>query len=279
MSVHFWKFCCLLILVFMSHAHASSERLDFESHGFVGQYTPSSVNSNKVPVLVLGGSEGGVPNKLAQVSIDAGFPTLALAYFNSEGLPHELENIPVEYIDTAINWLLAQPNVQTDKLMVVGWSKGAELALLIASRDSRISRVVAIAPSSVIWAGILQDWTKVPNSSWTEHGTSLQHVSFNPTGPINGLVDLYTQSLDNRNDQSRADIPVQDIAAQVLLMSGKQDEIWPATRMAEQICQQMNSNVAGQCQHISYDKPHLLDYEFLDSNTQMNQSLIKHLNL
>ncbi len=143
-----------------------------------------------------------------------------------------------------------------DKIIVVGWSKGAELSLLLASKDPSISNVVAIAPSSVVWAGILKDWSKVPGSSW----------------------DLYTQSLENRTDSGEANIPVQNISSGVVLLTGENDEIWPSPTMAEAVCKKINARADKKCKHINYQgADHLLNYEFLKSGSDMNQTFIKML--
>ena len=258
--------------------NVSAAELSSEKDGFVGTYYPASSAEQQVAVLVLGGSEGGLPERLAETVAEAGYPTLALAYFNADGLPPELEKIPLEYFAEAKSWLTSQNNVAPDELMIVGWSKGAELALLLASKDEEVSRVVAIAPSSVVWAGILKDWTKVPASSWTENGQSLDHVPFNPSGPVTGLRDLYAQSLANRVDGNKADISVNDISAEVVLMTGENDEIWPAPQMANDICEKMNTKREHQCEHLYYEGlDHLLDYKILDKGSALNQTFIHKL--
>ncbi len=161
---------------------------------------------------------------------------------------------------------------------MVGWSKGAELSLLLASRDKRISRVVAIAPSSAVWAGILKDWTKTPGSSWTLQGNELPHIPFKPSGEVKGLLDLYTQSLNNRTDGGKADIPVEKIKAKVVLMAGTHDEIWPSEQMAESVCQRMNNQKTASCKQLIYpQQDHLLGYQFLDQSKPMHGEFIAAL--
>lgn len=259
--------------------NASPRILSMEKEGAVGKYYPASSPEKRVGVLVLGGSEGGQPELLAKAVVEAGHPTLALAYFNAQALPAELERIPLEYFAQAKTWLQQQKNVKSDELIVVGWSKGAELALLLASKDKQISLVVAIAPSSVVWAGILKDWTKVPASSWTYQGQELVHVPFKPSGPVNSLLDLYKQSLANRVDQSKATIQVETISARVVLMTGEKDEIWPSPQMAEDICSRMNLKQHNSCEHLNYEGlDHLLDNRFLDKNDVLNQTFTTKLN-
>ncbi|MBT1065898.1 dienelactone hydrolase [Bowmanella sp. Y26] len=270
----------LLILSCIAFGSCASEGiLDVKNEKFVGKYYPPSSLEKSVGVLVLGGAEGGIPEKLAKAVVDAGYPTLALAYFNAKGLPQELEKIPLEYFDSAKSWLQAQKNVDSGKLIIVGWSKGAELALLLASRDEKIQQIIAIAPSSVVWAGILKDWTKVPASSWTEQGQELTHVEFKPSGAVSGLLDLYTQSLENRSENGEADILVENIKGNVVLMTGENDEIWPSPQMAKLICERMNKRQDGQCQHLNFNGlDHLLNYKFLDKSDPLGQTFIDKLN-
>ena len=267
------------IVTFLSiAAYASTGVITFKDEGFVGKFYPSSSTEKRIAVLVLGGSEGGIPDKLAKPIAEAGFSTLALAYFNALDLPQELEKIPLEYFDHAKLWLKKQKNVKQDQLIVVGWSKGAELALLLASRDASIQRVVAIAPSSAVWAGILKDWTKVPASSWTDKGEELPFIPFNPTGKVNGLLDLYAQSLESRADMGKANIPVGNIRGKVFLMTGENDEIWPSPQMSDVICQQMNSKRDDSCQHINYlGLNHLLNYKFINKAELMNKTFLNML--
>lgn len=244
----------------------AQDAIPVENVEFVGEYRNSGT-SQKYGILVLGGSGGGLPTHLANKMADYGHSVLSVAYFNAEGLPAELNEVPLEYFDAAKRWLAAQPDTRNDGILVAGWSKGAELALLLASRDPRIKGVVGIAPSSVVWAGILTDWTKVPSSSWTHNGERLAHVPFAPPANITTLNDLYTASLAQVDAAARARIPVEDIAGPILLLSGGLDEIWPSNRMAADVCLQRRQAELP-CVHINYSEAgHLLDEEFVIGGT------------
>lgn len=267
---HFLLFLTSLLPALASIA--APQALSVEQDGIVGHYYQPPANSYKQPVIVLGGSEGGIPTKLAEVIANNGQPTLAIAYFKADMLPKELEEIPLSYFEKATAWL-KQKHPARKHITLIGWSKGAELALLLASRDTVFDRVIAIAPSSVVWAGILDDWQTVPGSSWSHNQKGLPFVAFNPTGPVEGLLDLYTQSLQNRTDGGSATIPVENIRGNVVLYSGGMDEIWPSSSMAASICQRMIENERSRCKHIDYPKlGHLLDYKMLNAS----EDLYKH---
>ena len=90
------------------------------------------------PAIVwLGGSEGGLREGTAALLASHGYATLALAYFGVDPLPPELIEIPLEYCKEGIDWLKAQPSVDAQHIAVLGGSKGAELALLLAATPSR----------------------------------------------------------------------------------------------------------------------------------------------
>lgn len=243
---------------------------DFETvpdERFVADYAAAS-GPVKYGVLILGGSGGGKPEHLANKIADMGYSVLSLAYFNTGKLPAELNEIPLEYFDAPKRWLLDQKETRSDGLIVVGWSKGAELALLLASMDSSYKGVVGIAPSHVTWAGILTDWTKTPSSSWTNGGKPLPHVSFAANVQINSLVDLYNASLEQADLVAGATIKTENIEAPVMLFSGGNDAIWPANEMAEAVCQRMNA-AQKNCMHHTYPEAgHLLDEEIIIGGTK-----------
>ncbi|ABE55781.1 dienelactone hydrolase family protein [Shewanella denitrificans OS217] len=255
-----------------------AETLSVATDAIAADFYPATQAGPQYGVLVLGGAEGGKPESLAKAIAHEGHPVLSLAYFNDKGLPQELEQIPLEYFAKAKVWLLNQANVRQDGLILVGWSKGAELSLLLASQDPLFSKVVAIAPSSVIWAGFLKDWTKTPSSSWTQGGKALDFVPFRPTGEVKGLLDLYSQSLQNaKAGQGR--IPVENIKGDVVLLTGSNDEIWPSNLMAKALCQRMDTaGTQGSCTHINFEGlDHLLGEKFLDSNDAMHKQFMGFL--
>lgn len=268
-------FLILSYLLPVFATEATIQTLNLKEDGVVGNYYQQTSNSSKQPVLVFGGSEGGIPTRLAEAIAENGFPTLAIAYFKEDALPNELEKIPLEYFEKAKVWLQDRHPDQKN-LTLVGWSKGAELSLILASKDRAFNRVVAIAPSSVAWAGILNDWQQVPGSSWTWKQKEISYVPFNPTGPVGGLLDLYSQSLSNREDNGEASIKTEIISGSVFLYTGGNDEIWPSSLMAEKICKRMERNELSICKHKNFPSlDHLLDYKMLDKSEKLYLEFIK----
>ena len=107
----------------------------------------------------------------------------------------------------------------------------------------------------------------MPGSSWTRQGKPLPYVPFVHGVEVRSLLDLYTHSLAQTDAVARARLPVENIAAPVLLLSGSKDQVWPANAMADADCQRMiDRHSKGACIHRNYsDVGHLLDERFIPS--------------
>jgi dienelactone hydrolase len=217
-------------------------KVDIDWDGIVAElYTP--VTGGARPAIVsLGDSGGGLQTGLARQLAAEGYTVLALSYFKSEGLPNNLAEIPLEYIEEATRKLLNHSTVSGDKAAIIGGSKGGELALLMASYYPQLyKKCIAVVPSSVIWQDIGADGTL---SSWTKDGIPLPFVpysgmdQFRKTGL---LVDLYRSSL-NKYDKKEAIIPVENIQGPILMLSGESDNMWPSAEMSRQIEVRLKNN-------------------------------------
>jgi dienelactone hydrolase len=108
-------------------------------------------------VILLGGYEGGLGSESmrdAKALQAEGFNALQLAYFGAPSTPQFLAQAPLEALERGVAWLKARPEVDGDRIGIEGASKGAEAALLFASRNLAIKAVVAGMPSSVAWQGM-----------------------------------------------------------------------------------------------------------------------------
>jgi len=110
-------------------------------------------------VVYFGGSEGGnsmtKPHNIKerQQYIDQGYAMLAVGYFGMEGIPQELDRISLDAIYNEIVLTLNNPRLNSNCVAVMGGSKGAELALTLASKYTQINGVVSLAGSHVVFAG------------------------------------------------------------------------------------------------------------------------------
>jgi dienelactone hydrolase len=171
-------------------------------------------------VLVLGGSEGGMPSRRAAWLASHGFAALALAYFRYDDLPKELAGIPLEYFGHALNWMANRPQIAPDRIAVMGVSRGAELALQLASMSPAIKAVVAYVPANVRYPACC-GFTSVPYA-WTWEGRGLAFR------PVRGGVGQEAMAM-------QAAIKVELTGGPILLISGKQDRVWDSSSMADSI--------------------------------------------
>jgi dienelactone hydrolase len=208
-----------------------------EEPGLFANYFPAKAKRGP-GVLLLGGSEGGIGIGVTRNAIELqskGFSVLSPSYFGAPGQPASLELVALETFDRALDWLGKRPEVDPERMAVVGHSKGAEAALLIGVRHPELRAVLAAAPSSVVWDGI--DWSNPinPDPSWTSHGEPLPSLGFGLWRPWNRLGRVYEDGLKKLNQHPDAEIPVERIKAEVLLVCGEADTLWPSCPMARRL--------------------------------------------
>ncbi len=189
-------------------------------------------------ILVLGGSEGGIRSAEANAALLAsrGYAAFAVAYFGMPGLPPRLVEVPIDYLKKAIDWMSARDSIDRRRLAALGGSKGGELALLLAANFPELKAVVAYVPSHVVWQGI-----GGARSSWSFRGEPLPYVPYKSMPGSRGAAQpisympFYLASLDNQEAVAKAAIPVEKINGPVMLISGKDDQLWPSSVMAEKL--------------------------------------------
>ena len=224
--------------------------------GLVGvAYYPADVQPRPA-VIVLGGSQGGLPGPPSSVGglASRGYAVLALAYFNAPGLPSFLQNIPLEYFATAVDWLKSQPFVDPTRIGLLGTSRGGELALVLgATYPSAFRAIVANVPSSVVWPGLSDDSEA---QAWTVNGKPLASVQsdFAKADLMLSGRARFLKRMQDRSALARAAIPVERLNAPLLMFSGKDDQIWPSDVFAAQVVERLKShNFAHPVEHYSYD--------------------------
>ena len=205
-------------------------RLTGELHGTM--FVPNTPGRHPA-VLVLGGSEGGVPILKAAWLASHGFAAVALAYFRFEDLPPLLEAIPLEYFGRAISWMMNQSDILPDQIAVLGTSRGGELALQLGSMYPQIRAVVAYVPANVRYPACCGN-NRVPYA-WTWQG---QPLAF--TRPRFGLVPEST-------------IRVEQTRGPVLMISGQDDGVWQSSSMADAVVSRLkDAHFAYPVQHLKY---------------------------
>ncbi|MEU6851707.1 acyl-CoA thioester hydrolase/BAAT C-terminal domain-containing protein [Actinacidiphila alni] len=189
---------------------------------------------SRAGVLVLSGSSGRIEADRCRVLAGAGLTALTVRWFGAVGQPSDIREIPLETFTSAIDLLL---DTGVSRIGVLGLSRGAEAALLTAVHDPRVAAVVALSPTSLTWGHVTH------RSSWTWRGAPLPYVPYDETwSPVlapDGRVayrTLYERSRDRFRDAARsAAIPVERTAAEIVLVAGGADAMWPSLPFAHDL--------------------------------------------
>ena len=214
--------------------------------GFVANFFANEGIKNRPAIIVMGGGAGG--DYWGQEFAKRNYVGLSLPYHRREGLPDLMEEIPLEYFQQALQWLGAQPQVDPKKIMVMGASRNAELALVIASRfPDLVSGVIAFAPSSISWPNAVLPFNSDSlKPSWTYRGQAIPYL---PMQKIKGTeaskietLPYWMAGLARVDEFPEAIIPVEKIGGPVLMLSGKDDKIWPSALMSDMIADRLATN-------------------------------------
>lgn len=206
--------------------------------GFTGQYWHAAKTTTRRPaVLVLDGSEGGMPTLLPAMLASNGYPALGVAYFKLGLLPQTLSDIPLEYFATALTWLAHQPGVDPGAITVLGISAGSEAAQLLGVYyPNLVHAVVASVPSDVANCS----FSDCIGPAWTLHGKPVPYTGeFDDPYPI---------------DNPAAVIPDQRITGPLFLDCAEADQAWPSCAYAKAIMSELDAH-HDQWAHVLYSYP------------------------
>lgn len=247
-------------------------------------YIGASVNQ---PLLVAFGGGGGgndwardyMKGKRDSL-IEKGYAVLAIAYFNSGGIPANLDRISLDAISDTILNIAKDSKIDASKIVLLGGSKGGELVLNLASRFDHFHAVIALSTSHVSYPALT--WS-ANTSSWMYKNQEVPYVPalLATIGPaLQG--DLYTAHsimLEDNEAVKKAEINVENINGPILIISGKNDNQWPATRMSNTIIERLKENdFKHYNKHITLEGGHVaplahfnLVYDFLETHVPIQK--------
>lgn len=206
---------------------------------FQADYFAKTDAKNQPAIVILGGGQTG--HYWSEQFVNRGMVGLSLPYIGKAGLPKLPEEIPLEYFKNALKWLSKQPEVNPEKILVMGASRNAELALVLASTfPDLVSGVIAYAPSAVSWSNTVLPYSSDEiKASWTYKGANIPYISMDKisggeSNEINTLA-YWKAGLEKVEEVEQATIKVEKINGPILLLSGKSDGVWPSAEMANMI--------------------------------------------
>jgi len=218
--------------------------------GVRGRFFPAAVGETpQIPVVVVAGSGGGLPEAQAALLASHGHPALAQGIFGYKDLPTTLRAIPLETFRDGARWLERRTGART--VAIMGTSRGSEAAGLAASYFPRdFSAAVVYVPSHLTNGAFGPGITDVV-AAWTYEGRPLpadrgetdsnnadaaMH-SERPPGFIG--TPYYLNTWSDPAIAARLGIPFERMSGPVLALGGGADEMWPsfigAARIGERL--------------------------------------------
>ncbi|MEL7004111.1 MAG: acyl-CoA thioester hydrolase/BAAT C-terminal domain-containing protein [Bacteroidota bacterium] len=225
-------------------------------------------NSDNQPLIVaFGGSQGGntwTENYWSEKRnnfLNQGYAVLAIGYANTENTPKIIERISLNAIYDTIKQVSQHPKIDSERIVLLGSSKGGELVLNLASRYDDIDAVIALVPSNVTFPG----YTITANtSSWMYNDKEVEfiHLPF--------FKFLWKKLYAGGNSQvlreimvedeklcEKGEINVENISGPILLLSAKNDEAWPSDYMSNQIVKRLEKNqFEHHYEHVMFEGSH-----------------------
>ena len=206
-----------------------------KDNGFEGILLSGDGRKNKI-VVVMSGSNGGMKltKQCAEFYHRNGIPALALAIFGTKGTQPFLDRVPVEYVENAIKWLKEQGY---ERIGVDGMSKGSEMALVAASMFSDLSCVIVRVPSHFVSEGLKgkkKDKGPSGSSCWSYKGKELPYApykarTFNILKMFKEEKEMHIITFNKDKDITpECIINIDNIKASVLMLSSKNDTVWPS---------------------------------------------------
>ena len=217
------------------------------------------------PLLVgLGGAEGGNAwaspawKRQRERFLDQGYAMLAVGYFGVPGTPEKLDRIALDGIHAAIRQAAGDPRVDANCIAVIGGSRGAEAALLLASHFPDIDAVVALVPGSAVFAS---GTTAMVTPAFSLHDQPLPFVPvpWSTTGDLlaGNLRGAFETMMDDTAAMEQAAIAVERIAGPILFVSATRDEAWPSREMSDAMMQRLRAHgFAHAAEHIVVEGGH-----------------------
>jgi dienelactone hydrolase len=194
-------------------------------------------------VLVLAGSSGRIEDERCRILAREGLTALSVRWFGGPGQPPGICEVPLETFVSATELLRS---CGARRIGVLGTSKGAEAALNLSVLHPGTDAVVALSPTSLTWANVgpgRDGRTHPYRSSWTWRGEPLPFVPYDdswtqtePDGTPVAVLGWYERSRRTfAAHVAAAAIPVERSAADLLIVAGGDDAMWPSLRSAQEL--------------------------------------------
>ncbi|XP_012511688.1 PREDICTED: acyl-coenzyme A thioesterase 4 [Propithecus coquereli] len=196
-------------------------------------------------IIDIFGLGGGLLEYRASLLSGHGFATLALAYYDFEDLPKQLDNIHLEYFEEALCYMLQHPQVKGPGIGLLGSSLGANICLSMASFLKNVSATVSINGSVFSGnRGIHYKQTSIPPLC---HDLRRTKVAF--SGLLD-IVDIHNDTFGGCENPSM--IPIEKAQGPILFIVGQDDHNWRSELYAQGASERLQAHGKEKPQIICY---------------------------
>lgn len=204
----------------------------------------------RAAVLLIGGSEGGIPALRAAQLAGHGIAVVAQAWHGWPGTPDAPANCAIEQFEAGLAWLRQRTGIS--RPAVWGSSRGSEAALLVADLlGERVGRLILWVPTHLSHGALSpgsRDFRDEQAPMWTVAGRPVAPIRWQGPDPdaererAKALGTLpgwrasaHYATLWSTPGADAFALPTRGVRAPTLLVAGADDGLWPSAEGAAQL--------------------------------------------
>lgn len=225
------------------------EKYTIKEDGFCAYWFEGNKYRDKVVIYMSGAKcDEKITIKSSQYLREAGYSVLCLGIHMWNGMPNELYNIPVDYVELAVKELKRNG---FKNIAIHGVSTGGAYALLCSSLIPDISCTISGVPYDYIMEGMKNDLFPLGFAVYSYQGKSLPYSRYTcvDKGLLNAVKQFfkckkqkgYTMNhtmrfaYDTSEENEASRIKVENMKSDVLLFAPNYDDCWPSEKAVPRI--------------------------------------------
>lgn len=210
-------------------------------------------------IITFGGSEGSSLYSKSEQLCEEGYEVLSLYFFGKENQNKKIENIDISFFDEILEYL-SENSIDSSLITVIGFSKGAELTLLLTQYYNQIDNIVLYSPTAYVYQGEFNG-----NSPWKFKGKSMKFFKYNDASLKSKIkpyicsifkcpasyINIFESLSKNVGENDNRWIYKNKICGNILIFSGEDDQVWASVNDTKKL--------------KKYDPEHIEAYIFKDA--------------
>lgn len=231
------------------------KKIDYnmKEHGFVGHLSVPDQNSKYGVIVIMGGEQSLLPGTMiADRFADYGMNALAVSLFGADGLPDDVNQIPLDMFIPAIKVL---KDMGCTNISTYGMSMGSIFAALIPKYIGGIDNVILCSPTHVPFEGVVGKNSSSGKSVVTWKGQDITFVrpcfslrkankyyfDKEANRKVMGMWIAYRDAYRDKTLEALADFKLYETGARILAIAGTGDEAWPSDYSVNYIKNQLDA--------------------------------------